>query len=133
MSGTMILGTLFRGDAPLTGAVAEEDIQIGALPEDAPLPSILLRTVSVVDRQTLRVGGKVFVTERVAATIRAASDEDRRTIIGLARKAGRLKTGTIAGFTNCSVLTAGRGPDVFGANASFEGTQDFRVSFEEPA
>jgi len=132
MSGVMIIGALLRAHAPLVQVVPEQWIKAGALPEDPALPAILIRTVSSVDHPFLKKGAVNLVTERIAVTVRAASYRDQRAIIRLIRSAAADKTGTIAGAAGVSVLTAGTGPDVRGPGNSFEQTQDFKVTFNEP-
>lgn len=133
MSGIAIVGELLRGHAPLLAKVAVENIKAGALPEDAPLPSILLRTVSATDRQPLKRGNLVRVTERVGATVRARDYREQRAIIRLIRAAAAGKIVETAPGQRATVLTAGLGPDVMGPGNSFEQTQDFKTSHDEPA
>lgn len=133
MSGVTIVGTLLRAHAPLLAEVPAARIKGGHLPENGPLPALLLRTVSVIDRQTLVRGTVVRSTERVAVTVRAASYRDQRAIIALVRDRCAGWTGDIAGCGRISILTAGLGPDVNGPGDSFEQTQDFRVSYDAPA
>lgn len=133
MSGTDIVGALLAAHAPLIELVPETQIKAGALPDNAPLPSILLRTISSVDRQPLKRGAKVFVTDRIAMTVRAASYREADAITRAARKATAGQTGEIADFTNVAVLTAGLGPDMRGPGNSYEKTQDLKVGFNQPA
>lgn len=132
MSGVLIAGALLRGHAPLVQIVPDDRMKGGALPEGIHLPAILIRTVSSIDHPFLKRGATNHVTERVAVAVRAASYRDQRLIIQLIRSACAGMTGTIAGFAGVSVLTAGTGPDVRGPGNSFEQTQDFKISFNEP-
>lgn len=130
MTGGDIIGALLRADAAVTALVPEASIKGGRLPEGQPLPALLVRTVSLVDRQPLKRSGWVRSVARVAVTVRAASYRDQNEIIKLVRDCGAGKTGNIGGGTRVSILTAGLGPDVNGPGGSFEQTQDFRVSFD---
>lgn len=130
MTGADIVGALLRTYAPLTGAVPVAQIKAEMLPEGSPLPAVLVRDVSSIDRQPLRRGSWVRLTDRVAVTVRAASYRDRKVIIGLVRACCAGRTGDIGGGMRVAILTAGLGPGLIGPGNSFERTQDFRVSFD---
>ncbi len=131
MTGVDIVGALLLAETAVTEVVPANRIKAAVLPDGITLPALLVRTVSSVDRQPLKRGGFVRVTDRVSVTVRAASYESQRAVIKLVRKlAGR--TGNIGGGLRVSILTAGIGPDVGGPAASFEQTQDFRVTFDDP-
>ena len=129
MSGVMIVGELLRADAALTAIVPAARIKAGRLPEDAPLPTLVIRSVSLVDWEPLK-GGPVHSVERVSVTVRAANDRDRRALIGLVRRCCAGRTGDIGDARGVSIRTAGAGPDVDGPGNSFERAQDFRVGFK---
>lgn len=130
MSGIEIIGALLRAHAPLVAVIPADRIKAGRLPDAVQLPALLIRTISVTERQPLKRGNVVRTTERVSVAVRAGSYREQRAIIKLARAACAGKTGTIADAANVSVLTAGTGPDGTGPGDSFEQTQDFRVSFD---
>lgn len=130
MTGVDIVGALLSAHAPLV-AMATGGIKAGMLPEGAPLPAVLVRLVSSVDRQPLCRGGTVRVTDRVSVAVRAASYRDQHRLLRMVRFACAGRTGDIGGALRVSVMTAGIGPDVIGPGNSFEGTQDFRVSFDD--
>jgi hypothetical protein len=133
MDGADIIGTLLRNDEAVIAKVIAPQIRLGRLAEDAPLPSLLGRTISVVERIKLKRTGKIRMTERVAVTVRAASYRDQVTIMKLLPAACAGKTGDFGAATGVSVQNAGVGPDVDGPGNSFEQTVDFRVSYEIPA
>ncbi|TCP64268.1 hypothetical protein [Sphingomonas sp. PP-CE-1G-424] len=133
MTGVDIIGELLLDHAPLIELIAAESIQSGALPEQVVLPALLVRLVSNVERQMLKRSGTVRTIDRVSVTVRADKYADQGEAIRLAVKACAGRTGSYAGATNVSVLTAGRGPDARGPGNSFEQAQDFRVSFDAPA
>ena len=132
MSGVEVVGTLLRAYDPLIARVALASIKAGALPENIGLPAILLRTTSVVDRQPLKILNYVASVERVSVTVRAASYVKQRELIKMIRRCAHGWTGDLAGVLSVSVRSAGTGPDVTGPNNTYEQTQDFRVSFNEP-
>jgi len=127
MSGVSIIGALLQADASITAT-----IKAGQLPDGVALPALLVRSVSMVERVTLKRGDYVRVKERVSVTVRAASYRDQRNLLKLARDACAGEFGTIAGFENASVINAGTGPDLIGPGNTFEQTQDFMTSFNEP-
>lgn len=133
MSGVEIIGALLRADTDMTALVPIDRIKAGRLPDGVPLPALLVRTVSVVDRQPLKRVGWVRVTARVAVAVRAANYAEQERAIRLVRRCCAGRTGDIGGGVRVSILTAGTGPDVAGPANSFEQTQDFRVSFDAPA
>ena len=130
MSGTTIVGTLLREHEALTEVVPLERIKAGALPDGFELPAILLTQVSGVDRPVLKRGAKTRQSDRVAATIFAASYREQEQVKDLMRAAAAGKIGTVGDFTNTATTTAGVGPDLRGPGGRFEKTQDFRVSFD---
>jgi hypothetical protein len=130
MNGVDIIGEILLADAPVTGTVAVARIKAGALPENAPLPSLLVRSVTTIERLMLKRGLRVRCVERVSVTVRAASYAQQVAIMKLLPTACAGKTGDFADATNVSVLSAGIGPDVIGPGGSFEQTIDFRVSYE---
>lgn len=132
MTGADIIGALLRNYAPLTDLVPEERIKGGRLPPATPLPALLVRTISSVERQRLRRGQTVRTADRVSVTVRAASYDEQIRILDLAVDACADRVGSMDGAGNYAVLTAGRGPDLDGPGDSFEQAQDFRASFDKP-
>ena len=132
MTGAAIVADLLRADVLVTSAVPIASIKLGRLADDAAMPTLLVRTISVVDRQPLKRLGYVRRTDRVSATVRAASYRDQVEVIGLVRKQLPGQTGNLAGAERVSILTAGTGPDLNGPANSFEQAQYFAVSFDEP-
>lgn len=128
ITGAKIVVTLLRDHTPLTAIVPAPRIKQGRIPSGS-LPVIVVKTVSVIERQALKRGATVLRTDRVSVTVRAASYRDQVDIIELIKSACAGRVGDIGGGTNVSVLTAGTGPDLDGPGDSFEQTQDFRVSF----
>lgn len=135
MSGADILGSLLRGSAPLSAKVRASGIRGGRLADNEPLPVLLVRSLSIVDRQSLALEAMVRVTERVSVTVRAGSYLDCKTIVTLVRSAGRagMVIAKMDEARNISVLTAGAGPELNGPGNSFERSQDFTVTYDAPA
>lgn len=132
MTGAEVVGDLLRARAALVAIVAAEWIKLGSLPESAPLPSILIRTTSLTDWQTLRVGALIRSTGRISVAVRAKDYRQQGALIREVRKLHGF-TGDHGDARRISIRTAGLGPDVRGVGGSFEQTQDFRVSFDAPA
>lgn len=130
MSGAAIVGALLRADADLTAVVVIESIKAGRLPDDAPLPALLVRTISAVEKHMLKRRGHERVTARIAVTVRAASYRQQEQVIRLVRACCAGRTGDIGGSTRVSILTAGLSPDLVGPGDTFEQTQDLKVSFD---
>jgi hypothetical protein len=133
MSGTAIISELLITDEWLAELASKGQIKEDRLPDGVVLTAILLRTVSGVDRQTLKRGTFVRTVERVAVTVRAASVRDRKAAIKRIRGACAGQVGDYADCRRVSVLTAGLSPTMIGPGDSFEQTQDFRVSFDAAA
>jgi hypothetical protein len=133
MSGTTIIAELLLADAEFLELVPAAGIKEDLLPDGAPLNLLLLRSVSLVDRQPLKQGPLVHSVERVAVTVRAKSLRDRKAVIARVRTVCARRAGDLSGCFRVSILTAGLGPSVIGPAGSFERTQDFRVSFDAPA
>lgn len=130
MTGVDIVGALLRADPAITVIVPIEQIKAGALPDGIPLPALLLRTVTSVDRQPLKRGQTRRTTDRTSVAVRAANYRDQGLIIKLIRTCCVGLTGDIGGGTGVSILNAGVGPDVGGPANSFEQTIDLRVTFD---
>ena len=129
-TGVDIVGTLLREDPDLVAIVPIGRIKAGALPDDVPLPALLVRCVSSVERQVLKRGTTTRTADRISVTVRAASYRDQRAVMKLVKQCCAGRTGTVAGEPAVSILTAGTGPDARGPGNSFEQTQDFRVSYD---
>lgn len=132
ISGAHIVGTLLRDHAPLTSIVPIGNIKRSRLPENISLPALVVTEISQVERRTLVRGAMVRTVDRVAVAGRFASNEQRNKVMEIVKQCCAGRTGAIAGATNVSILTAGRGPDLNGPGDSFEKTQDFRVSYDAP-
>lgn len=130
ITGASIIADMLCADPAMLAAVAVGNIKLAVLPANITLPAVLVRTISNVERQTLRRGGTVRTIDRVSVTVRAASYRDQTRIIKLITDCCAGKTGQIGGGRNVSILTAGRGPDLNGPGNSFEQAQDFRVSHD---
>ena len=132
MNGVDIMGSLLRGHAPLTAIVAANSIRAGALPDGVILPAVLVRSVGSADRQMLKRKGFVRVTERVSVAVRASSYREQVAAVKAIRRSSAGVIGDYPPVMRVSILTAGTGPDMRGPADSFEQTQDFRVSYDEP-
>ncbi|TXI87764.1 MAG: hypothetical protein E6Q40_04510 [Cupriavidus sp.] len=132
MTGVDIVGALLRARGALTAMVPIERIKAGALPEGIALPALLLRSISTVERQRLKRGATIRVTERVSVTVRAASYRDQVVVMAQVLPIAGW-TGDMAPARRISILSAGKGPDIRGPGNSFEQGQDFRVSYDLPA
>jgi hypothetical protein len=129
MTGVDVIGKLLRENGAITALVPVERIKTGSLPDGIALPALLVRSVSLVERQTLRRGEWVRQTERTSVAVRANNIREQRAIIKLVRNSCAGFTGDLPEATSISVLSAGTGPDVGGPANSFEQTQDFKVGF----
>ncbi|MBT2242684.1 hypothetical protein JQK15_03960 [Sphingobium sp. BHU LFT2] len=130
MEGSDIIGALMGEYQPLLDLVPVTQIKAGLLPDDSPLPAIVVSGISVVDRQPLKRLALVRRTERVSVTVLARSHVERQAIIAAVRKCCAGRTGNVGDALNVAVITAGTGPDVNGPGGRFERAQDFKVSFD---
>lgn len=131
MTGADIIGALLEGDEALLAlGVQEQGIKMGAIPPGTPLPVLLIRLTSSVERQPLKRGASVRTQDRISVTVRAADYRTQRAAISRVKTHCAGRTGNVGGGQNVSILTAGTGPDLRGPGDSFEQTQDFRVSYD---
>lgn len=133
MSGAFAVAQLLT-DAP---AIIEREravsIGLGRMWPGAPLPLLLVRTVSVVERQPLKRAGWVRRTERVSVAIRAESYAEQKELLQIVNGVCVGPKGDVRGDArNVAILSAGVGPDVDGPGDSYEQTHDFRVSYDAP-
>jgi hypothetical protein len=133
MTGAEIVGALLRANPEFLEKVAEANIKAGMLPENVTLPAVLVRTISVIERTTLKRRAKVRQVERVQLTVRAGNRRDQVAIRKMAISICAGWTGDMAPAERISILNAGTGPELTGPGNSFEQGTDFRVSFDEPA
>jgi hypothetical protein len=130
MTGAEIMGVLLYAHEPLLAVVPTDQIKGGRLPDGTPLSSLLVRTVSLVDRQPLVHPGWFRSTARVSVMVRAASYDNQIAVIRLVRALPKGAVGDVGEARNVVVQTAGLGPDVIGPGNTYEQTQDFRVAFD---
>ncbi|MDZ7893876.1 MAG: hypothetical protein U5M50_02270 [Sphingobium sp.] len=130
IDGSDIVGAVLTGVPAMTNMVPAAQIKAGRLPDDCPLPALLVRIISTVERTKLRRVGAVRVVDRVSVTVRAGSHRDRKTLGAavVACLAGR--TGEVGGGARVAIVNAGSGPEVDGPGNSYERSHDFRVSYE---
>lgn len=134
MTGIAITGELLAADAAFSAGVPAGNWDFWDLPQGTGLPSVLLTRVSRVEKQFLGAMPYQMVTERIQATVRSSSGEEREAIRKAIRNACRDKVGTIAGLSGVAVKLAGDGPDFKDPDAAiYIGSVDLRVSFNEPA
>ena len=131
MTGVEIVGTLLTQHAPLLAKVPTVRIMADMLPENVPLPALLVSSIDTIERVNLSRGDKVRLTERVRVTVRAKTGEDCRTIIKLVRDCCAGWTGNMPGAERIAITNGGTGPSIAYTGPVFEQAQDFRVSFEE--
>lgn len=129
VTGAFLVGELLRADNDIIAIVSAEHIKLGAVPADAPLPVILIRRISSVDRDGLRPGETTPTFDRVAVLVRAGNYRDQCRLIKLVKDCCRGKRGGFDTGRNYSIRTAGTGPDLRGPGNSYEQTQDFRVFY----
>lgn len=129
VEGADIVGALLL-DFPELSIVPAGQIKIGALPEGAPLPQILLSTVSSVERKSLKRGATTRTVERIAVRVRAASLREQRLLRRLVVRCCAGMNGDIGGGFGVSITTDGAGPEGIGLGGAFERTQDLRVSHD---
>lgn len=133
MTGEDIIAQRLLISTAIGALVPESSIKAEQMPDGTPLPWLLIRTISTIERQTLERGARVFLRERISVTVAAKSHRDRKMIMSLLPAACVGFEAARGDATSVSVLTAGAGPNVTGPGNRFERAQDFRVSFETPA
>ena len=134
MTGADIMGALLRESSSITALVRAAGIKAGRLADNEALPVMLVRSISVVDRQTLAREDMVRSTERVSVTLRTANYRDLTLLLRRVRSAGNnVVIAEMGEARNISILTAGTGPDLNGPGNSFERNQDFSVTYDAPA
>lgn len=133
MTGVEIVGTLLRAHAPLIAEVPKRFIKAGALPDNAEMDALLIRSISLTDAQFLKEGPLAQSFERVSVTIRASTYARQKLLLKLVRQACRGFTGAMGDASQIAVRPNGQGPDLRGADGSYQQAQDFRVAFTAPA
>lgn len=129
IDGVEIIGNLLRNFSGFTSIIEVGNIKAGALPDNAPLPALLIRSVSTPDRPLLDGSQRAPTFERVSVTVRAGNYREQRAIMALVKTCCAGKFGNIPGVTRWSVTGAGKGPDLRGPGNSFEAGRDFKVFY----
>lgn len=130
--GVVIIRALAVADAALVALVPSARIAGGVMPQGTGLPYVSLQSVSSVDRNILKAGVKRRVTERVQATVVAATYPAMKAVLQAVKVACADKFPTVAGATEIVVHSDGAGPDFMDDAASlYIGSRDFRVSYNE--
>lgn len=130
IDGSDIVGAELIGMPAITDLVPASQIKAGRLPDDCPLPALLVRIISTVERTKLRRVGAVRAVDRVSVTVRAASHRERKTLGAAVVACLSGRTGDIGGGSRVAIVNAGSGPELDGPGNSFERSHDFRVSYE---
>lgn len=128
MTGADIIGALLRADSSVTAKVPVARIRAALLPDATPLPALLVRTVSSIERRHLR-RAVPLTSERVSVAVRAGNYQDQVEIIGLVRECCAGLTGALGPAPWASVEYDSTSPDLIGPAATFEQTIDFTVKF----
>lgn len=129
ITGAHIVGELLRADDDFIASVPEERIKLGAVPDGTPMPLVLIRRVSSVERDGLQPGVTTPTFDRISVLVRADNYRDQCRLIKLVKDCCRGQRGGFDTGRNFSVRTAGTGPDLRGPGNSYEQTQDFRVFY----
>ena len=130
--GVVIIRALAVADVALVALVPSARIAGGVMPQGTALPYVSLQSVSSVDRNILKAGMKRRVTERVQATVVAATYPAMKAVLQAVKVACADKFPTVAGATEIVVHSDGAGPDFMDDAASlYIGSRDFRVSYNE--
>ena len=129
VDGIEIIGTLLREFSGFTTILPAANIKPGALPDNAPLPALLIRSISTPDRPLLDGTVRAPTFERVSVMVRAGNYREQRAIMRLVKTCCAGKIGEVPDVTRWSVTPAGKGPDLRGPGNSFECTRDFKVFY----
>lgn len=130
--GVAIIRSLAVADLTLTALVPAERIAAGVLPQGTELPYVSLQSLSSVDRNILRVSTRRRVTERVQATVVAATYPEVKAALKALKTACADKFPAQDDVSEVVVLSEGAGPDFMDESASlYIGSRDFSVSYNE--
>lgn len=133
MSGVVAIRQLLVGSEPLVALVPASRVISGALPQGAPLPALVINSVSATEEDVISVGPTRFVSERVQVTVFARNLPEQKGLLLAVKRAAADKVPDLIGGRAMPVTTAGTGPDFQNETASiWMGTQDFIVRFNEP-
>ena len=134
MNGVAALRVVSLSNAALLAIVPAANIRAGILPQGTVLPAIGLTTISSIERSIPNAPRVRRVLERIQATILAKDYDQLRAVRRALKTAAADKRPIVDGIDQVVVLLDGAGPEFMDDGASFYlTTQDFRVSFNEPA
>ncbi len=133
MDGVQALRTVFGAADELTALVPGDRISADPVPIGAPLPAIVLASISAVDLNLPNPGTRRFVRERVRATALAESYDGLKAILRAMRHAAADQVGvTVPGLTAVSIHTDGKGPEAMDPETKVRSvSQDFMIKFSE--
>ena len=133
MNGVEALRAVLVADAAVTALVPADRIVEGVEGLGLQLPAIVLESLSDMDVNISSPGDRVFVSERVQATVLAATNDQRTDVLAAVKRAGAHKRfSEFGGLTNLTIQTAGKGPSVMSDSPRiYSRNQDFMVRFNE--
>lgn len=134
MSGVSALRYIAANNSALIAVVPAARIFLGAAPLNTALPAISFRSISGVPENTVAMteSGRLQ-TERVQATVLAASYASLVTVVRLLRAALPNQSGTVNSVKVDSIIPMGDGPDLFDDGAAiYEASRDLMVRWHLP-
>lgn len=133
MDGVAAIRVALVGNAALLELVPADCISAGALSLDAPLPSLMLTSISSNDRNVLSPGSRRHVRERVQVTILAKNYSQQKAILRAVRRAAADRLNVdVEGIRAVTIHTEQAGPDLMIEDpAIWCQPQDFLVTYLE--
>ena len=133
MSGVIIARRLLVDAAGVIALVPATRIVAGIIPQATALPCIGLTDIINTDRNTLKAGSVVKVTERVQITAMAATYPALKALLTQIRRACRNKLGTVGNFNGITCRLDGKGPDFDTESGIVMQSQDVLITYDETA
>ncbi|EJL21896.1 DUF3168 domain-containing protein [Novosphingobium sp. AP12] len=133
MDGVAAIRSVLIADDELRLLVPEDDTSAGPRGLGASLPSIMLESVSTVDRNIPSPGASRHVHERVQVTVMARNYPEQKALLRAVKRAAADQVNPeVAGIADVTIHTAGAGPDLMAEEASiWIGSQDFITTYTE--
>lgn len=109
--GVSVIRYLLANNSPLIAVVPATRIRAGDLPLNTVLPAISVKQISGTERENIRRGSNVTVTDRIQITVLATTYVQQQQILKLAKTAADATYSTINTVMVDSITFQSTGPD----------------------
>lgn len=132
MSGPIAVRSFMRDDNDLVALVDTRMVADDVLPQGTTLPALLIKSISLIDRNIPNPGAMQHVRERVRVEGHCATARERRALMLAVRRAAFAnRFPTVDGLSRVTVHPEAGGPDGIGDASVRVGIQDLILTYSQ--